>query len=595
MPKISNQDLQVYFTGASQYPLYRESVRLYESLRVHADGDFPKEMIEERRPSESEDILDYRKKTYKPITKLPMSKVIGSFGKIRRSPDWAISFPQDKTPARVVPEESLERYCMNNLPAYGSVEYWAFGILLKQNLIDANAVVAVIPLEEITTQAFAKPVPILFNSDQVLCFNEQEKYAVLKSKKMVNYWDANNQLQTGNVFYYIDDKEVVVFEQGPSGFTSTFSIVNTTGLFPVFKVKAEAFKQYDNMILSRSRLDAMVPFLDEAACEYSDLKGSKIQHLYPLFWYTKDKDCVSCNGTGKTPGEDGAKQCSACGGDGKVKFSPFAHIEVKARGIGESGAPYSEPAGYITRDTKILELQEKSVEANNFKALAAINMQFLDQTPLAISGEAKQTDREELQNTVYNVAEDLIYSIDKVIFLINEWRYSFLVPDQTKRTAMLPNIPVPQNYDLLPADYLMKEVTDARTGKINPLLVATLEQQLAAKKFYNQPDLASNVKLYYDLDPLPGYSVEDKMVLLQNKAITQEDYVLSSYMPAFIKRALREDPSFQSKPYQSQLEVLQKYAQDKIKVVDEAAKLIEEERQRIMAEASAGRNDLNAQ
>lgn len=572
MPKISNAELQMYFSGSgSYYPLSTESVKLYNSLRIHADGEFPTTMIRERRPSETEEILAYRQFVYSPITKLPISKVVSSFSKIRRSPDWVIDYPQVKT-SKIIEEENLENYCTFNLPGYDSITNWLFGVLLKQNLIDANAVIAVIPLDVITENEYTRPIPIIFNSDQIIEYNEKDKYAILRSKRKTNYSIGNTDKQ-GDIYYYIDDIEIIVYEQDKTGYSPVFQMANIINQFPVFKVKAEAYKQYDNLSLSRSRIDAMVPFLDEAACEYSDLKGSKIQHLYPLFWYYQNKSCNSCSGTGKLPCDTGVKECTKCGGEGKIKFSPFAHIEVDPASLGQQASPMP-PAGYITRDTAILELQEKSVEKNNYKALSAINMQFLDQTPLSISGDAKQVDREELNNTVYNFAEDLVYAADKVHYFINEWRYYFLVPDKNTRYEMLPNIPVPQNFDLLPEDYLMKEVTDARTAKVNPLLIATLEQQLAAKKFYNQPDLAVNIQLYFDLDPLPGLSVDEKMSLISNKAITQEDFVISSYMASFIKRALREDVKFMDRNYQQQMDLFKKYALEKMTANDEAAKMI---------------------
>jgi hypothetical protein len=583
MPKISNEKLQMYFTSNGIYnPLYKDSVKLYDDLRIHADGEFPDTMIKERRPSETEEILEYRQSTYKAITKLPISKVVTSFSKIRRSPDWCIDYPKLKT-ARIIEDETLQKYCSENLPGYTSLTNWLFGLLLKQNLIDANAVVAVIPLEAIRDDVYTKPVPIVFNSNQIIEFNEKEKFAVLRSKRKNNYLLDTNIYQSGEIFYYIDEKEIIIYEQGKGGFAPVFSQTNITGQFPVFKVKAEAYKQFDNLSLSRSRIDAMVPFLDEAACEYSDLKGSKIQHLYPLFWYYQNKDCNKCTGTGKIATDSGPTECKSCAGGGKIKFSPFAHLQLDSADLGKHPIP-SPPAGFVQKDTVILELQEKSVDKNMFKALAAINMQFLDQTPLSISGDAKQVDREELNNTVYNFAEDLVYAADKTIYFINEWRYTTLIPDKKARMGMLPNIPVPQNFDLLPEDYLMKEVTDARTAKVNPLLIATLEQQLAAKKFYNQPDLANNIKMYFDLDPLPGLSVDEKMSLKSNNAITQQDFVISSYMASFIKRALKKDAKFYEKSYDEQMQVLMAFADEKIKANDTAATMIDAQKQKVLLE-----------
>lgn len=609
MPKISNEVLQNYFAAGlyenapalfgnnfqvvnsesaaalqslNRHPIYIDTVLQYHPLRIHADGEFPTAMIMQRRPSESEEILAYRKQTYKAVTKLPISKVLTSLSKIRRSPDWAICFDDKEIPAKIAEEETLEKY-LNNIPGIGSITDWAFGSLLKQNAIDANAIIAVLPLEIPKNNEYYKPVPIIFNCDHVLEYSVEKQITVLKSRKKINYLLDDGTFNYGSRFYYIDDIEIIIYDQGKDGFTPVFQLSHQLGTMPAFKVRGEAYKQYDNMVVNRSRLDAMIPYLDEAACEYSDLKGSKIQHLYPLFWYFQNKSCNACNGVGKIPGEKQTVECSSCSGTGKVKFSPFAHIQVDPAEMGKQTNPVP-PAGYVTRDTAILELQEKSVENNIFKSLSAINMQFLDQTPLNISGQAKNVDREELQNFIYNFAEDLIYSIDKSIFFMNEWRYSYIIPDAIARKELLPTIPVPQNFDLLPTTYLMDEVTKARNNKANPFLLATMEQEVAVKKFYNEPELATMIGLYFDLDPLPGYPVDEKMSLISNKAITQEDFVISSYMASFIKRAIREDKDFAAKEYDKQMEVLIKYAKEKITANDAAAQMIDKQKQAVLLE-----------
>lgn len=620
MPKISNEVLQNYFAaglyenapslfgnnfqvvnaeGASQlqslnrHPIYIDTVLQYHPLRIHADGEFPFAMIKQRRPSESDEILAYRQQTYKAITKLPVSKVLTSLSKIRRSPDWSICFDEKAIPSKIIESETLENYC-NNIPGVGSITDWAFSHLLKQNSIDANAIIAVLPLEIPKPNEYYRPVPLIFNCDHVLEYSVEKQITILKSKKKINYLLDDGTVNNGSRFYYIDDLEVIIYDQTKDGYSAVFQMNHQLGTMPAFKVKGEAYKQYDNMLVNRSRLDAMIPFLDEAACEYSDLKGSKIQHLFPLFWYFQNKSCNSCNGSGKIPGDPQPTECTKCSGSGKVKFSPFAHIQVDPAEMGKQTNPVP-PAGYVTRDTAILELQEKSVEKNMYKALAAINMQFLDQTPLNISGQAKNVDREELNNFVYNLAEDLIFSIDKVIFFINEWRYNYNVPDAKARKEMLPNITVPQNFDLLPNNYLMEEVTKARNNKANPFLLATLEKQVAVKSFYNDPDLAIMIGLFFDLDPLPGYSVDEKMSLMSNNAITLEDYVISSYCPSFIKRALMEDKTFATKSYDEKMVLLKKYAAEKITANDKAAQMINNQKQAVLLELKNQQNGGNQQ
>jgi len=592
MPKISQEKLLTLFTsGGASYPIYGEAKKMYDELRIHANGEFPDQLLSKQRPSEADEILMYRKDNYQPVTKLPISKVISSFGKIRRSQDWSIEFPKDTVPARIIEQESLEKYCTEKLPGFGSIENWSFGVLLRNNLIDANAVVAVIPIENIQENKYSLPVPIVFNSDHVLYFDDND-YAVLKSKRKVNYIGPDGVTIQGDRFFYLDEKEVLIYEQDAKGYSLVFQQANLTGKMPAWKLRGELLHQYDRMPINQSRLHAMVPFLNKAAAGDSDLDGSKVQHLYPLFWYFQNKSCGKCNGHKSIPGEKGPVECSSCGGTGKIKFSPFAHIQVDAAELGQQSNPVP-PAGYIQRDTEILKLQAEFVNKNIYAALSAVNMQFLDQTPLSISGDAKNVDREELNNTVYNVAEDIIYSIEKVIYFINEWRYIGFVPNDSERMAMLPKIAVPQNFDLLPEDYLMKEVSDARTAKINPMLVATLEQQLAAKKFYNQPELANNIKLYFELDPLPGYSVDDKMSLLSNNGITEEDYIISSYMAEFIKRAINEIKGFVSMPYAKQKEIIKGFAAEKMMATDAERQVKDAQKKAVLDEMKPPKDPEN--
>ncbi len=44
-------DLEKYLIGTKRHPAYKKTVEIYEELKVHADGEYPKDAIEERRPS----------------------------------------------------------------------------------------------------------------------------------------------------------------------------------------------------------------------------------------------------------------------------------------------------------------------------------------------------------------------------------------------------------------------------------------------------------------------------------------------------------------------------------------------------------------
>jgi len=584
--------LKDYFLGGKKHKPYDETVKLFEAMKVHINKVTPDALINERRPSESTEVQTYRKLIYKSKTSSPPLKVLNSLGKIRRSKDWMIKFPENRN-SSIIDNETLKAYCTINYPFYGSVEQWAFSELIKTQGVDANAYIAVIPqFFEIQQSEYFKPVAIIFHCDQVLYPPDKGDYCILKSTDKVDITDGSSNVtfNEGEVYYVINPEFIIRYEQiNHARDFKPLKYTNPFGEIPVFKIKAVSKQQKDNSNIQVTRLDPMLHSLDEAAREYSDLQAVKVQHANPLFWYIQSADCDACNSLGKVTIQEpveGANTmlatpltractvtCKKCGGTGKLKFSPYVSLAIKPASLGEQNVP-TPPAGYVQRDVEVMKFLQESVKSHLYDALASVNMQFLDQTPLSISGEAKQVDREELNNFVYSFAEDMIWCIDKVIFWINEWRYYIRIPDINKRREQLPEIPVPENFDLLPSEYLVDEISKAKTSKVNPVLVAAMEQDFAAKKFYNKPDVAQMLACVYDLNPLPGLTDDEKMVRLSNKGITQEDYVISSNIEQFVKRAIKEEKDFLKMTWSDQVKVMKKYAKDKVTENSTVAKVM---------------------
>ena len=233
----------------------------------------------------------------------------------------------------------------------------------------------------------------------------------------------------------------------------------------------------------------------------------------------------------------------------------------------EGGNPVpTPPAGYIQKTDVALMVDriDSIVDKHLFKALAAINMQFLDETPLNESGKAKEVDKDELNNFVHSVAEDLVKVMDLVIFTTNEYRVKDLVTDPERRLELLPMVSVPEKFDLLSTDFLVEEIAKAKQNNLNSLIISTLETEYAVKKFYNMPDIAQLITLVFSLDPMPATTDEMKIMRLQNEGVTREDYVISSNIVPFIRRALREDEDFATLDYDEQMTIIRAYATEKI-------------------------------
>lgn len=562
--------------AAGGYQNGRTCVELAEKLRVHADGKMPRTLITERRPNETDKIKEYREKIYVPITKRTISKVFSSLEKIRRSQDWSVQFDAEKVSSLIKDDETLEQYCEFHYPHFDSITNWAFSVLLRKYLIDANGIVAVIPeqMPESTTE-YVKPIAIFFDSEQIMYYVEGE-CVVLKSRDTSTYYThGGRRVNNGGAIYYVLTKnEFAKYEQiSAKEFDESCIYRHDIGELPAFKVGGVYHSRKNNDTIYESRIAGMIPSLDEAAREYSDLQAEILQHIHSEKYVFANNDCPVCNGTGQEyiiekdekTGEDvvkGTKVCHHCHGRGSVSnVSPYGEYVINAAKFGEQQLP-TPPIGYVTKSTDIAKFEDEHVRQHIYDALAAINMEFLAETPLSQSGVAKAYDKDELNNFVNAVAEDIVHILDNIYKFINEYRYNTLIVNPDDRKAMLPKINVPTKYDILNTSVLMAELKNARDAQAHPMILRELEIDYAKKQFNTDPEIAHMIETTFNLDPLFGMSDESKMTMLQNNGITELDYIVSCNITAFVLRAIREDKDFYSRDYKKQMEVLKKYAEE---------------------------------
>jgi hypothetical protein len=582
MPKLEFTQAEVdsYANGSYKY-CYREcSEKDAEELCVHADGLKPTLLLCTRRPNEPLEVKEYRESIWEPITREPISKVISSLQKIRRSPDWVIKYPDQTQFGRITEGATLEDYCETNFPYFRSLTNWLFALYLRKSLIDANSVVLVRPLVMPDKFGYPQPIPTIFDSCHVIEMVEDD-YCVLWNPLGCSYYDDKQELKYGKSFYIITTMSIYRYDQEPNNkfVIREDGIYNhNLGILPAFKVPAMIKDAREGRFYNQSRIEGMVCHLNEAAREYSDLQAAKVNHMYPERWEYTQNQCADCSGLGRRNnplflqdpncGCPAVIECTTCAGRGFKVAGPYAKIMVTPLPNTENGNIPLPPAGYIEKDVEIIKVQEQSVDAHIYKALSSVNMEYLAQVPLVQSGTAKEVDRSESANTVHSVAEDLVSAMDRIYYITAKYRYGspnvdgvVLYPDD-EIIDMLPQIPVPERFDLMTAAQSLTEIKLAKDGKANPLILNAMERDFAEKRFATDPEISDQLMLELELDPLPNISEDDKNSRLQNNGITQETYVISSNIHEFVERAIIEDPAFPSLRPELQREKMMEYAQE---------------------------------
>jgi len=528
-------------------------------------------------------MLAYRRQRYFPVTKEPMYKVINSLKKIIRCRDWKIDYSRSEVPDFMPEEIGLEDYCEKYFPYDDSIENWSYNRGMNWMLTDPNAVIVVMPLDwDIEDNDYYRPMPHIIPSKDVYEFKDDE-LCVFLSPYVNKFQDGNGKWKDGKIVGIMTKD--CYYEAVQTGTKECTMIEHPHMLndLPCFIMGGENKSPDLTAPFYESFLQPMLPSLDQTAALNSDLEVSVISFLYPERWTVETQQCQSCAGTGYVPGPGGQVVCpNGCSptGRGSAPRSPLRDTVINfKRGLDSEMANLFSipPAGYIEKDTSIIELMMKKVADGLYSSLAAVNMEFLAKTPLVESGKAKEVDRDELNNFVYQVAQRLVEKvIEPIYFFVNEWRYMTVVPNEIDRRRMLPHVDVPENYDFLTSQGLEDELIKMSASQVSDDIKEFAEMDFVHKKYQEAPELRDKLIAAQMHNPLRGYAAADLLSLVDANIISKFDAVLATYLKSFITQ-LMEDPDsdFLSISYQDQQEILFKMTQDKIdaeKAEDDADK-----------------------
>lgn len=558
MAAVSASFLEPYLINRrNRHSFYEDTVERAEELAVHANGEFPDDLILERRPAESEEIKNYREKIFTPITKPVFTKVYNSLMKIRKSSDWMISFTADIPPV-IAEDEAPEVYLMRKFPRNGSITNWMFSVAFKPYLIDANAVVLTLPMNyDIQANEYYKPYPKIFTSAQVLDYRTDEFY-LLQDSEMLSYEEDERYYTDGRRYFLIQPDIIQVFEEKAGKVYEVMQAVNVLGYIPIRHLNGMVVSQGNHCSLYESRIAGIVPMLNEAVREYSDLQAEIVQHIHSTMWAMQPQQCGRCKGIGEIPRENSAPiSCPSCGGKGLMPLNPFEHLVLPAPKPGDNTVP-TPPIGYVQKQTEIARLQEERIRQHIYDALSSINMEFLAETPIAQSGVAKQVDREELYSFVHSIAEDIVRIMDEVCYDVLAWRH---YAQNVDINTLIPYIPVPERYDMLSGKVLVDELTSMVQAKVDPAIINAAQIELADKKF-NESKVKDLVILKLKLDPFAGVPEENISLQRTFGAVDQNDLIIHANINKFVTRALSEIDGFADLAYTEQEQIMQQYASE---------------------------------
>lgn len=529
------------------------------------------ELIGGKYISENDETHEYRVRQFAPIIAGAFSRVTATLSRIGRPRDFIVNWPEP--PARLPPRDNLQTYCNTAVAHYGNLRSWLFECFLPVFLEDPNGVCAVVPANPALTLRPNEYLPLklrLFHSEDVLNYIPGVRCVLVASRgEYIGQRIAGDStpvivkgeplalwvMEGGSVQYYVKGNEGNYDAVGGA-------YAYPGGVLPAFRIGLTPYAA-DKMDVYRSELAGALIHWKEATLLYSDLQGALKSSGYPLTWFYEAQNCTTCRGKGiiTAKGKEDST-CSKCNGTGGATANVYSALVVKAP-VDTNMAVTSPipPGGYIERDRESILGLEDSYKRAERSGYAAINMEFLSETPAAQSGVAKEFDRAELNSFLGRVARHLAFNVYReVASLFANWRYAAAGYSTAEIAAMLPTVSVSERFDVVPIEVQQSQLTGLKAAGLSPEIVSDMETGLIKAYFADNPAGLARALAKQRYRPFPGVIGDDLSLMLMNGGISRVDYVINGNIGPFIERAFSENPNFGLLDYMAGRAVLEKYA-----------------------------------
>ena len=549
---------------------YHEEVReIYEALENHFDDDYPRRLLESTRPNEEEWMKLERERVWECPSRVPIKRVENLLTKIRQADDFRINWLENEIQTGIAQENSFRDYCEKKLPVYGSLEDWLFQTFQRYYLSDPNALIWVAPKVDDIREGFNldKPFPQLIESEDIVELGES--YAVWKieedKKKRIKYFGACDE----TTFYY------VTYEQGQTDKIS-IEVYPIFSSYPIHTVGSVVYEVEDYTVIYESIVQAAIPEWNQALRRADDNNILWIKQAYPKEWEYKSTACKTCKGSGRGKGAE--TTCKTCNGSGNdVVESPFQKIVIS---IPKTNALTNEnqltaiptpPAGIIERDLATIKEFGIEIQARLYNGMRALGLEYLFESPLAVSGEAKIQDKKEVHTFLYQVAVHYVTIYQWVAKNLYLQKYAVLpnLVTEERMNQNLPKLTIPTDFDIYTAAEIADALAMARDKSFGPEISNGLERDLLIKQYGEGSMAVKKNEIRQRLNPLPNYKPDEIALLKESGMVSNVDAMLAVKIDYFTNVLTAEDDSWWSKTYTEKRQDLERLAQDELEKISQ--------------------------
>jgi predicted Fe-S protein YdhL (DUF1289 family) len=233
---------------------------------------------------------------------------------------------------------------------------------------------------------------------------------------------------------------------------------------------------------------------------------------------------------------------------------------------GQTTFPFASPAGVIERSIEPVKQLVEGYQRLIQEAYDSVDMGLLTKIGASQSGIAKEYDRLEFSQKMYAEGRHLIeYILMNCYRFIDAQRYTMVGLAQKQ----VPEATIPISFDVMSPALILEELKLAEEAGAGPEVTGQLRIKYSNLIFGKDSEQSKLLIDEYNLDPMYGYSVDERMSLFgigsgAMCSFSEEDFVLGNNFRAFIKRAMEENPNWQQLDFSAKREILKTITQELI-------------------------------
>lgn len=576
---IKSFDLPEYWIG------YRQAVAQMEAISLHfsnpafpLDDPLVRRLFDVKSPNQTDEEQRYMIANFKAITAPTAIDYVSTTTRPLSDSNWSLEFRGDNA-------EKAKLYIDEDLPVFGSMEYFAQSILPTLKAKDANGVIVVMPEsiplvldsdgnvvkdeqgDATISDELIEPFPHYFSSRDIVG-QDFRSYILLRSSEKSNVEYNGKMARDGVVLFLIDDTNIYKIYQVGKKIDFQFSepIIfhpHELGELPVTKLLGIPSIELGVPYYS-SPFYFAVPLLDIALLDNATLQLSKGKCVFP-YMIALGTECMftrgdhSCHG-GKIYDELRSidTTCPNCNGSGLVsRVSAGGQLLINPDANFSNEKMNGDYIKYVSPDITTLEFLTQRIDGNIHKAAKMMHIPDSDESVTGNEGATATGSLSKARATqafLSPIANQIYYIWDRIIYFTLAMRYGKDKVDY--------NLTHLSRYDVMtPDDYLIS-IGEAIKLNLPPMVIQSLVHQYISTMFFTDSQSQAAYTLLMETDMLLTMLPEDIAMRLGNGNIEPYQDVIHNSGLQIVDSLLRENDNFFEQEFTIQQEQLIQKAKD---------------------------------